>query len=190
MYSILLTSFWRVGSAGRATRAMPLQTTARSSTKTERGDPSSGGISTTSTPSSRSSWARAWCCLRASSSCTSPRVRSDRGIRQSTACVYRTDILAEQTNNFIPARFPFSFLSGCSVLRFPATEPHHTRARSFLTFVDFLISILLRVLPLFCSLAHLRASEKSPRRSGSTALLCDYIVCYTSYSDYTPCLYR
>jgi len=86
---IIGTSLRRDGSLGWAIRAMPLQTTAMSSTKTQRGEFSSGGISTTSMSSSRRSCARARCCVLASSNVTSPRVRSDNGILQRIACVYR-----------------------------------------------------------------------------------------------------
>lgn len=86
---IKYTSLRRDGSLGRAIRAMPLQTTAMSSTKTQSGEFSSGGISTTSMSSSRRSCARARCCVLASSNVTSPRVRSDSGILHRIACVYR-----------------------------------------------------------------------------------------------------
>lgn len=86
---IKYTSLRRDGSLGRAIKAMPLQTTAMSSTKTQSGEFSSGGISTTSMSSSRRSCARARCCVLASSNVTSPRVRSDNGILHRIACVYR-----------------------------------------------------------------------------------------------------
>lgn len=101
--SYIHTSLRRDGSFGRAIRAIPLQTTATSSTKTQSGEFSSGGISTTSISSSRKSCARAKCWVLASSSVTSPRVRSDSGILHRIACVYRcSGILGRSDRPHVP----------------------------------------------------------------------------------------
>lgn len=100
--SFRYTSLRRDGSFGRAIRAMPLQTTATSSTKTQSGEFSSGGISTTSMSSSRRSCAKAKCCVLASSNVTSPRVRSDNGILHRMACVYRCSGILNGDRSRVP----------------------------------------------------------------------------------------
>lgn len=98
----MLTSLVRVGAPGLVINAIPLHTTAVSSTNTHSGKDSSGGNSITSKPSSRRSRTYASCWRFASSSSISPLVRNDNGMRHTTACVYFHDaILRSQTPHFV-----------------------------------------------------------------------------------------
>jgi len=98
----MLTSLVRVGAPGLVINAIPLHTTAVSSTNTHSGKDSSGGNSITSKPSSRRSRTYASCWRFASSSSISPLVRNDNGMRHTTACVYFHDaILWSQTPHFV-----------------------------------------------------------------------------------------
>ena len=89
----MLTSLVRVGAPGLVINAIPLHTTAVSSTNTHSGKDSSGGNSITSKPSSRRSRTYASCWRFASSSSISPLVRNDNGMRHTTACVYFHDAI-------------------------------------------------------------------------------------------------